>query len=615
VSDKQVRVTFQPSGRAVFVLPGTKMLEAAGRAGLAIQTPCGGKGTCGKCRVQVNSGPCAASAAEKEILGDSEVADGWRLACQTEICAETVVTVPASSLFASRQQILTEAASGAGADILPGVRKIYVELDAATLADSDSDLMRLERSIGAFKIDLSLLRRLPKLLRRHDLKGTAVLADHRLIDFEPGDTTESCYGAAFDIGTTTLVGSLLDLRTGEERGLCSRMNPQVSFGDDVLSRIRHASAARENLAELRRSIITAVGEMVEDLCRQASISPGQIYEAALAGNTTMEHLLCGLDVEQLGHVPFAPVHGRGLLLAAGELGLPIHHSGSGYVFPVISGFVGGDAVAGILATRLTEADGPTLMVDIGTNGEIVLAHDGRIWAASTAAGPAFEGARISCGMRATTGAIEKIVFADDLNISVIGNVAPVGLCGSALVDLAAGLLATGIVSPQGRLLPPNELPAGLPEGRRCARDDHAARRSRASTGHRRDPRGREHPAAPGPPGRRGPSPRPDSGRVRQLHQAKQRPAHRAAARADRSQPHSLRRQHLAERRQVGAAEHPRQKTGRATRQRRPARAIVRGCELPDGVRRGDDLPGHVSGPGRQSSSRARRRAATVKMTG
>jgi len=463
VSDKQVRVTFQPSGRAVFVLPGTKMLEAAGRAGLAIQTPCGGKGTCGKCRVQVNSGPCAASAAEKEILGDSEVADGWRLACQTEICAETVVTVPASSLFASRQQILTEAASGAGADILPGVRKIYVELDAATLADSDSDLMRLERSIGAFKIDLSLLRRLPKLLRRHDLKGTAVLADHRLIDFEPGDTTESCYGAAFDIGTTTLVGSLLDLRTGEERGLCSRMNPQVSFGDDVLSRIRHASAARENLAELRRSIITAVGEMVEDLCRQASISPGQIYEAALAGNTTMEHLLCGLDVEQLGHVPFAPVHGRGLLLAAGELGLPIHHSGSGYVFPVISGFVGGDAVAGILATRLTEADGPTLMVDIGTNGEIVLAHDGRIWAASTAAGPAFEGARISCGMRATTGAIEKIVFADDLNISVIGNVAPVGLCGSALVDLAAGLLATGIVSPQGRLLPPNELPAGLPE--------------------------------------------------------------------------------------------------------------------------------------------------------
>ncbi len=462
MADRQLRVTFEPTGRAVFVLPGTKMLEAAARAGLTIETPCGGAGTCGKCRLKLTAGACEPTPAEAELLSKAELADGWRLACQTAVCEQTVATIPPGSLFASQQRILTET-QGPAADVSPGLRKVYVELSRPDLADPRGDLMRLEKQIGRFDAELKMVRRLPRLLRDSGFKGTAVLVDDRLIDFEAGDTTEECYGAAFDIGTTTLVAALLELRTGKERALASRINPQVAFGDDVISRIKYASASPVNLEELRRTITAAAAEMIDELCRQASIRREHIYELAFAGNTTMEHLLCGIDVEQLGQLPFTPAHGRGLLGSSSELGVAIHDGGSAYVFPVIGGFVGGDAVAGMLATGLSESDEPVLMVDIGTNGEIVLARDGELWAASTAAGPAFEGANISCGMRAASGAIEKVIFDDDVELSVIGNVAPVGICGSALVDLTACLLDSGILTPQGRLLPPDELGDTLSE--------------------------------------------------------------------------------------------------------------------------------------------------------
>jgi len=498
MTDQQVRVTFQPHGRAVFVLPGTKVLEAAGRCGLALEAPCGGRGLCGKCRVQFTSGPCEPGEAERKVLTADELAAGWRLACQTAICSPCVIHVPPGSLFASQQQILTAVADQAEAEVSPAVRKVHVTLRGPSLREDDPDALRLEKVVGPFKADLSVLRQLPGALRGHGCTGTAVLSDHRLIDFEPGDTTGRCFGIAFDIGTTTLVGSLLNLCNGEEVALASRINPQVSFGDDVLSRIRHASQERNGLLELRKCIRDAVAGMVDELCEEAKVERHYVYEATFAGNTTMQHLLCGLDVAQLGHVPFVPACGRGLLLGAGELGVPIHPRGSVYVYPVIGGFVGGDTVAGILATQLVQRESPAMMVDIGTNGEIVLACDGKLWAASTAAGPAFEGARISCGMRATAGAIEKIVVDDELHVSVIGGGAPMGLCGSALIDLAADLLDRGALSSAGRLLPPVELPPGLPDDvrRRVTADGdgvafllaetHALPRSRPITVTQRD---------------------------------------------------------------------------------------------------------------------------------
>lgn len=461
MSGLQVRVTFEPHGRAVSVLCGTKVLEAAAQIGLALDTPCGGGGTCGKCRVQMIHGATEPCDEEREHFNEQQLAEGWRLACQASVKTQAVVRIPETSLFANTHQILTES-SGTVGEVVPAVRKVYVELPAPTLEDDVSDLMRLERQVGTVKTDLDLLRELPSLLRQADFKGTAVVTDHHLIDFEPGDTSPTCCGAAFDIGTTTVVGALMDLRTGEDLALASCVNPQVSFGDDVLSRIGHSSSPK-GLAELQGVILNAVDGILTELCRQASVPREHVYELTFAGNTTMQHLLCGVVASQLGRVPFVPAYGRGLMLRATDLGLNIHRRGAAYVFPVVGGFVGGDTVAGILTTHLAERSGATLLVDIGTNGEIVLAHEGRMLASSTAAGPAFEGARISCGMRATRGAIEKVVIDTDVHYGVIGDASPIGLCGSALVDLAAELLNAGIVTSDGRLLPPDELPARVPE--------------------------------------------------------------------------------------------------------------------------------------------------------
>jgi uncharacterized 2Fe-2S/4Fe-4S cluster protein (DUF4445 family) len=459
---RQLRVTFEPSGRSVFVLEGTKLLEAAGRAGMTIETPCGGAGTCGKCRLRITAGMCAPNPRDVEFFEPAELDDGWRLACHTSICTDTVVSIPASSRFADRHQILAEAQDRAVEDVTPTVRKQYVKLAQPSLDDDAPDLIRLKGAVGEISADLETMRRLSGLLRQCDWSGTAVLSDHRLMDFEPGDTTAQCYGAAFDIGTTTLVGSLLDLNTGDEVAIASAINPQTALGDDVLSRILYHQSSPGAADELRSGIISAIGELLSQLCSQASIAGEQIYELVFTGNTTMEHLLCGLEVKQLGEVPFTPTYGYGFIIPAAQLGLSVHRQADAYVFPLIGGFVGGDTVACMVAAKLLEVSGPTLMVDIGTNGEIVLAHDGKLWAASTAAGPAFEGARISRGMRATHGAIEKVVVGDDIEVNVIGNTGPVGLCGSGLIDLAAGLLDAGIISPMGNLLAGDDLPVDIP---------------------------------------------------------------------------------------------------------------------------------------------------------
>ena len=463
MSDKHLRVTFQPSGRSVYVLAGTTVQEAAVRAGLAIETPCGGVGTCGKCRVQITVGAGPPGQADRDAFDPDELAAGWRLGCQTTIDDQIVATIPDSSLFGVDHQILTASAGAGAVELMPAVKKVFVELACPSLEDDAPDLYRLEREVGAFKTNLDVLRRFPGVVRACGFKGTAVLARQLLIDFEPGDTTDKCFGLAFDVGTTTLSGSLLDLSGGRELAVASDINPQVSYGDDVLSRIQRAGVGQTALDELRDAVVGSVGQMIDAMCSDAGVDRATIYEVVFAGNTTMEHLLCGVDPSQLGQLPFVSACARGLDLSAAELGVEIHPGGRAYVFPVIGGFVGGDTVAGLLGTGLADRDGAVMMVDIGTNGEIVLSSQGRLWAASTAAGPAFEGARISCGMRASGGAIEKVVLDEDVHVGVIGNVQPIGLCGSGLVDLLAELLRCGIVSRQGRMLGADELPADLPE--------------------------------------------------------------------------------------------------------------------------------------------------------
>ncbi len=440
MSGNEIKVTFEPSGRSVFVLPGTPLLEAAGRSGIVLQTPCGGQGTCGKCKVQI--------ASENEPS----------LACQTHVDAPIVVDVPTESMFETRQQILVDHGGETG-EVRPVVRKVLFALEPPSREDVRSDMARLYDAIGdEVEVPADLMRMVPRFLRRHDWKGTAVLAEDRLIAIEPGDTTSEIYGVAFDLGTTTVVGTLFDLATGEERAVASRMNGQIAHGDDVISRIH---AVRENPADLLRlqeAILGTVNDILDALLSKGGIPAAAIYEIVFAGNSTMQQILAGLDPSALGEVPFVQVFDKATTLPANRLGLRANAAAEVYLFPQVGGFVGGDTVAGMVAARLDRRDRPVLLVDIGTNGEIVLATGEKLFAASTAAGPAFEGARITQGMRATTGAIEKVLVNDDVRLNVIGNAKPIGLCGTALIDAVAGLLTAGIIDETGRILEADEVP-------------------------------------------------------------------------------------------------------------------------------------------------------------
>ncbi|MGQ9574809.1 MAG: ASKHA domain-containing protein [Thermoguttaceae bacterium] len=459
---RRVPVTFQPQGKTVEVPAGTRLAEAAGLAGILLEMPCGAEGTCGKCRLRLAEGAAEPTPAERHALSGAELDRGFRLACQSTISGPTTVEVPAASLGPAAVKILAELEAPGGRPLDPPVVKRYVELPVPDRTDDEADLSRIRRALGPVRVELSLLRELPGRLREARFCGTAVLADQELIDFEPGNTVSDCCAVALDLGTTTLAAVLVDMGTGQQLALQGRLNPQTAFGDDVLSRILHVERSAHGLQELQQAVAGAVDEMIGQLAQEAGVARQSIYEVTVSGNTTMQQLLAGIDPRWLGVVPFVPAAADPLRLQAAELGLRIHPRGRVYIQPVIGGFVGGDTVSGILATGLAECDGPALLVDIGTNGEIVLAAGGRLIAASTAAGPAFEGARITHGMRAGRGAIEKIAVDGRLRLTVIGNVLPVGLCGSALIDLAAELLRHGVVTSEGKLRPAGQLPDELP---------------------------------------------------------------------------------------------------------------------------------------------------------
>lgn len=459
------RIVFQPSGRTVYVLPGTTVFEAAARAGLLLQSPCGGQGKCGKCRVNVHSGHCAPTDACRAFFSEEDLAAGARLGCQATVAEDCVIEVPLTSLFETQSRILTDS-DAQEVELEPAIWKRYVELPEPDFGDDISDLKRLEREIGAVSVHLNGLRDLPVVLREGDFKGTAVVCEcnRRLVTFEAGDTADSVFGAAVDLGSTTIVVSLLDLTSGQMVDVAAAMNPQVSRGDDVISRISQARDTPASVGEMQAEVVSTVNDLIHQLAEARGIGMEQVYEVTLAGNTTMQHLFCGITPSALGQVPFPSAYNRALFLNSDEVGLHIHPNGCLYVFANIGGFVGGDTVAGILACGLHRQNGTRILIDIGTNGEIVLAHQGKLLCTSTAAGPAFEGARIAAGMRATDGAIEKVVAHEgDIQYNVIGNTQPSGICGTALIDLAAAMLRLGVLDITGRILPVDELPAPVEE--------------------------------------------------------------------------------------------------------------------------------------------------------
>ena len=460
-----VKVTFEPEGKSVFVLPGTSVFEAAARAGVILSTPCGGKGKCGKCVVEILHDPPAASEIERKLLTPEQLAAGCRLACQTRLSTDVVVNVPLETRF-FEQKILVEGASR-DVKVSPNIQKRFLRLPEPSLEDPSADADRLLSVLAQHGVHaaptLRVSRMLPRILREHSFALTAVIGDGQLIAVEGGDTSEKTYGVAFDIGTTTVVGMLVDLRTGERKATASLTNPQVAFGDDVVSRINHAHENPDGLRALQARIVRCMNDLIHELCANGPVKCNNIYEIAVVGNTTMNHLLFRIDPTYIAQAPYVAAVRSGMTASAAELGLTINPCGMVYAMPNIAGFVGGDTVGVILATDIFRAKGVRLAIDIGTNGEMALGSRERLLACSTAAGPAFEGARIQQGMRATAGAIEKVLINDDVRINVIGGQPARGICGTGLIDAVAELLRLGVVDSTGRVQAPDALGGSVPD--------------------------------------------------------------------------------------------------------------------------------------------------------
>jgi uncharacterized 2Fe-2S/4Fe-4S cluster protein (DUF4445 family) len=446
----RVELTFTPAGRSVRVPPGVSVFDAASWNGIAIDSTCGGHGTCKKCKIQVVDGSVPVSRLDIRSFTPEQLKDGWRLACLAQATRDLTVEVPplvtrpkAATVGVGRQVILR-----------PAVQKRYVELDEPSLADQRTDLDRLRDAIDDLELkpDLHALRRLPKVLRESDFKVTAVVVDEDLIDVEPGDTTSRRLAIAFDLGTTTVVATLLDLSTGTPVAVHSMLNKQQPFGGDVITRISSTMMDPDALGRLQQLAQQTLAELAADVCEEGGVDPQHVYEVALAGNATMTALLLGIDPEPLGVAPFVMTTATPEGLRASDLGLDLHPGARAHLFPALGAYVGGDIVAGMLATGMDRDKRMRLFIDVGTNCEIVLGDGDRIVSTAAPAGPAFEGGAIRCGMRAAEGAIEVVKLADDVTLQVIGDVEPRGLCGSGLVDAVAELVKVGLLDASGRFV-------------------------------------------------------------------------------------------------------------------------------------------------------------------
>jgi uncharacterized 2Fe-2S/4Fe-4S cluster protein (DUF4445 family) len=441
----------EPVEREVRVPGGVNVFDAASWNGIAIDSTCAGHGTCKKCLVRVLDGQLPAGPLDQRALSAEQLRQGWRLACRATPTGDLRVEVPP---MATRPKAATV---GVGRQVIlrPAVQKRLVTLTEPTLADQLPDVDRLLAAIDdlELRVDLHALRELPQALRRNDYTATAVIVDDVLIGVEGGDTTAHSYGLAVDLGTTTVVATLLDLSTGTPVAVASMLNKQQVFGGDVISRISATMLDPLALARLTQAAHATLAELVAEVCEEASIPPQQVYEVALAGNATMVHLALGIDPEALGVAPFVMTADRWPDLTAADLGITVHPRARAYVFPALGAYVGGDIVAGMLASGMDRDRRLRLFIDVGTNCEIVLGDSSRLVSTAAPAGPAFEGASIRCGMRAADGAVEAVtVTADDVRLQVIGDVPALGLCGSGLVDAVAGLVGIGLLDASGRLL-------------------------------------------------------------------------------------------------------------------------------------------------------------------
>lgn len=447
----RLRLSFTPAERDVRVPPAVTVFDAASWNGIAIDSTCGGHGTCKKCKVKILDGTIGVSPMDQRAFNPEQLKEGWRLACLAAVHTDLKIEVPplttrpkAATVGVGRQVILR-----------PAIQKRYVELTEPTLSDQVPDVERLLAAIDDLELDVDLhaLRRIPSVIRAADWKVTAVIVDELLIDIEPGDTTATHHALAFDLGTTTVVATLLDTTTGTPVAVASMLNKQQPFGGDVITRISATMMDPDTLPRLTELAKDTLAELTANVCSEAAIEPQQVYEMALAGNATMVALLLGIEPEPIGVAPFILSSRITPTVRAADLGVDIHPAAPAYILPALGAYVGGDIVAGALASGMDRDKRLRLFIDVGTNCEIVLGDGERLLSTAAPAGPAFEGGQIRCGMRAADGAIEVVKLTDDdVELQVIGDVEPIGLCGSGLVDAVSELVRVGLLDHSGRLI-------------------------------------------------------------------------------------------------------------------------------------------------------------------
>jgi uncharacterized 2Fe-2S/4Fe-4S cluster protein (DUF4445 family) len=450
-----MKLRIQPFRMVLNAPKGVNLLSALAPAGIHLRSDCGGVGRCGKCKVLCHGGLTAPNQSEMKIISSKELEKGVRLACQAKVRKPTEVFVPAASIE-NQIQILVEGTPRA-LKLNPSVEKKSIQISFQRFEkDLNWEAIRCKKgppNRSELSPTLHFLQRLSGNGGLKENRLSCILMNQRCVDIERADTDRRVYGMALDIGTTTIVGYLLDLTSGNQVSLSAMMNPQTEYGGDVVSRILYATTSPNGLKRLQDALIVAVSEIVQEASKRARVSTAQIYEICAVGNTTMHHLLLGLRPSNLTHFPYTPVIRRPFAFPAKEIGISIHPEGQFYLPPLVAGFMGSDTVGVTLSTFLHKSKVIKLAIDIGTNGEIVLGNRDRIVAASCAAGPAFEGGQIRHGMPGSKEAIDAVAIDSEGNVYLhtIDGIPPLGICGSGLVDAVSELRRMGMVDRNGQL--------------------------------------------------------------------------------------------------------------------------------------------------------------------
>jgi uncharacterized 2Fe-2S/4Fe-4S cluster protein (DUF4445 family) len=463
----ECKVDFLPTGKSIKVPEGTLILDAAAMAGVSIEAPCGGQGRCGRCLVKVEAGEV--SNYENPYLTSEQLQQGWVLSCTAKVAGDVIISVPAKG---QRDEVVSKspaskevAAAHLDWSLSPAVRHFFVELPPPTLGDNTADFNRLKSVMAAqcgiehLSTNLALMQKLSQNLRRGNWQVTCAVdvrdrdREAQLIDVYPSCKRQLPLGIALDIGTTNVVADLVDLNSGSIINRVSAVNKQISCGEDVISRIIY-SERRGGLKRLHQLIIQTINGLLSELAIKCNIKASDIERMVVAGNTTMIHLFLSLPPKYIRREPYISTVIQFPLVTARELGVKINPNAFIYCIPAVGAYIGGDITAGVLSSRLFKSDRLSLFLDIGTNGEIVLGNSDWMMSCACSAGPAFEGAGVSCGMPAARGAIEEVTINSktlEPTIKVIGDIPPLGICGSGMISALAEVLVTGIVDKAGHI--------------------------------------------------------------------------------------------------------------------------------------------------------------------